>query len=63
MLNSSPSGGAFFKGGNDDGSRHQGLYFRNDHAVLIMANSSNGDAIFKPDFESISGKTLFPFDP
>ena len=61
-LYSSPFGDAFFKGGYDDGWRHQDLCFRNGNGLLIMTNSSNGDAIFKPVFESILGKTSFPFD-
>ena len=61
-LYSSPYGDAFFKGGYDDGWRHQGLSFRNGDGLLIMTNSSNGDGIFRPVFESILGKTSFPFD-
>jgi len=61
-LYSSPYGNAFFKGGYDDGWRHQGLCFSNGDGLLIMTNSSNGDGIFKPVFDSILGKTSFPFD-
>lgn len=61
-LYSSPYGDAFFKGGYDDGWRHQGLCFSNGDGLLIMTNSSNGDGIFKPVFDSILGKTSFPFD-
>lgn len=62
VLYSSPYGNAFFKGGHDDGWRHQGLCFSNGDGLLIMTNSSNGDGIFKPVFDSILGKTSFPFD-
>jgi CubicO group peptidase (beta-lactamase class C family) len=55
-------GNAFFKGGYDDGWRHQGLCFSNGTGILIMTNSSNGDTIFKPVFDSILGTTSFPFD-
>lgn len=61
-LYSSHYGDAFFKGGYDDGWRHQGLCFANGMGILIMTNSSNGDRIFKPLFDSILGKTSFPFD-
>ena len=61
-LYASPYGRAFFKGGYDDGWRHQGLCFDNGDGILIMTNSSNGDGIFKPVFDSILGKTSFPFD-
>ena len=61
-LYASPYGRAFFKGGYDDGWRHQGLCLDNGDGILIMTNSSNGDGIFKPVFDSILGKTSFPFD-
>ena len=61
-LYTSPYGNAFFKGGYDDGWRHQGLCFSNGDGLLIMTNSSNGDGIFKPVFDSILGKTSFPFN-
>ena len=62
LYTSPPYGKAFFKGGNDDGWRHQGLCFSNGDGLLIMTNSSNGDQIFKPLFDSILGETSFPFD-
>jgi hypothetical protein len=58
----SPYGSAFFKGGYDDGWRHQGICFSSGDGLLIMTNSSNGDGIFKPLFNSILGETSFPFD-
>jgi CubicO group peptidase (beta-lactamase class C family) len=58
----SPYGNAFFKGGYDDGWRHQGICFSNGDGLLIMTNSSNGNGIFEPLFDSILGKTLYPFD-
>jgi CubicO group peptidase (beta-lactamase class C family) len=61
-LYTSPYGNAFFKGGYDDGWRHQGICFSNGDGLLIMTNSSNGDGIFKPLFDSILGTTSFPFD-
>jgi CubicO group peptidase (beta-lactamase class C family) len=61
-LYTSPYGNAFFKGGYDDGWRHQGICFSNGDGLLIMTNSSNGDGIFKPLFDSILGRTSFPFD-
>ena len=61
-LYTSAYGNAFFKGGYDDGWRHQGICFSNGDGMLIMTNSSNGDGIFKPLFDSILGKTSFPFD-
>jgi hypothetical protein len=61
-LYTSPYGNVFFKGGYDDGWRHQGICFSNGDGLLIMTNSSNGDGIFKPLFESILGETSFPFD-
>jgi hypothetical protein len=48
-LYTSPYGNAFFKGGYDDGWRHQGICFSNGDGLLIMTNSSNGDGIFSPD--------------
>jgi CubicO group peptidase (beta-lactamase class C family) len=61
-LYSSPYGKAFFKGGYDDGWRHQGLCFSNGTGILIMTNSSNGDKLFKPLFDSLLGATSFPFN-
>ena len=61
-LYTSPYGNAFFKGGYDDGWRHQGICFSNGDGLLIMTNSSNGDGIFEPLFDSILGGTSFPFD-
>ena len=61
-LYTSPYGNAFFKGGYDDGWRHQGICFSNGDGLLIMTNSSNGDQIFKPLFGSILGNTSYPFD-
>ena len=61
-LYTSPYGNVFFKGGYDDGWWHQGICFSNGDGLLIMTNSSNGDGIFKPLFESILGETSFPFD-
>jgi CubicO group peptidase (beta-lactamase class C family) len=62
VLYTSPYGNAFFKGGSDEGWRHQGLCFSNGDGLLIMTNSSNGDQIFKPLFGSILGNTSYPFD-
>jgi len=61
-LYTSAYGNVFFKGGYDDGWRHQGLCFSNGDGLLIMTNSSNGDQIFKPLFDSILGNTSYPFD-
>jgi CubicO group peptidase (beta-lactamase class C family) len=61
-LYTSPNGNVFFKGGYDDGWRHQGICFSNGDGLLIMTNSSNGDGIFKPVFDSILGETSYPFD-
>jgi CubicO group peptidase (beta-lactamase class C family) len=61
-LYTSPYGNAFFKGGYDEGWRHQGICFSNGDGLLIMTNSSNGDQIFKPLFGSILGNTSYPFD-
>jgi CubicO group peptidase (beta-lactamase class C family) len=61
-LYTSAYGNVFFKGGYDDGWRHQGICFSNGDGLLIMTNSSNGDKIFKPLFDSILGNTSFPFD-
>jgi CubicO group peptidase (beta-lactamase class C family) len=61
-LYTSAYGNVFFKGGYDDGWRHQGISFSNGDGLLIMTNSSNGDQIFKPLFDSILGETSFPFD-
>ncbi|MGD0571022.1 MAG: serine hydrolase domain-containing protein [Candidatus Sulfotelmatobacter sp.] len=61
-LYTSPFGKAFFKGGHDDGWRHQGICFSNGSGLLIMTNSSNGDKLFKPLFDSLLGPTSFPFD-
>jgi len=61
-LYTSPYGNVFFKGGYDDGWRHQGICFSSGDGLLIMTNSSNGDQIFKPIFDSILGETSYPFD-
>ncbi|HZE08730.1 MAG TPA: serine hydrolase domain-containing protein, partial [Gemmatimonadaceae bacterium] len=60
-LYKSPAGPAFFKEGHDDGWRHLALLFENGDGILIMTNSSNGEAIFKPLIDSLLGPTAFPF--
>lgn len=61
-LYASPYGNAFFKGGYDDGWRHQGICFSKGDGLLILTNSSNGDGIFQPVFDALLGNTSFPFD-
>lgn len=60
-LYTSPYGKAFFKEGHDEGWRHLALCFENGTGILIMTNSSNGEAIFKPLIDSVLGATAFPF--
>lgn len=62
-LYSSPYGKAFFKEGHDEGWRNLALIFRErGDGILILANSSNGEGIFKPLVEALLGATGFPFD-
>jgi len=62
-LYSTPNGRAFFKEGHDEGWRHLALCFdQNGTGILIMTNSSNGEAIFKPLLEALLGSTYFPFN-
>lgn len=61
-LYNSPYGKAFFKEGHDEGWRHIAVCFENGSGILIMTNSSNGEAIFKPVIDSVLGATSFPFD-
>jgi CubicO group peptidase (beta-lactamase class C family) len=58
----SPYGPAFFKEGHDDGWRNLALCFRSGDGMLVMTNSSNGEAIFKPLVDALLGETAFPFE-
>ena len=62
-LYASPYGKAFFKEGHDEGWRHLALCFReHGDGILILTNSANGEAIFKPLIDSLLGPTDFPFE-
>jgi CubicO group peptidase (beta-lactamase class C family) len=61
-LYATPHHHAFFKEGHDEGWRHLALCFDNGTGILIMTNSSNGEAIFKPLIDALLGDTKFPFE-
>jgi CubicO group peptidase (beta-lactamase class C family) len=62
-LYSTPHSRAFFKEGHDEGWRHLALCFdQNGSGILVMTNSSNGEAIFKPLLDALLGPTYFPFN-
>lgn len=59
----SPQGKAFFKGGHDDGFRHYMIVFdKSKDGIIIMSNSSNGEAIFKDILETIQRNTFTPIE-
>ncbi len=58
----SPSGPAFFKEGNDDGTNNFALGFPGSGtAVVMLSNSARADRIFFPLVEELLGKTCLPW--
>jgi len=58
-----PYGKAFFKEGHDEGWRNYGVCFDKQKAgLLIMANSSNGEGIFKELIETLLRNTFTPIE-
>ena len=58
----SPSGPAFFKEGNDEGTNNFALGFRRSgDGILLLSNSSNGDKIFYPLVQRVFGRTCLPW--
>lgn len=58
----SPSGKAFFKEGHDDGWNNYAVVFDDKRtALLLMANSSNGESIFKALADALLGPTCMPW--
>ncbi|HEY0252313.1 MAG TPA: serine hydrolase domain-containing protein [Kofleriaceae bacterium] len=55
-----PFGRAFFKGGHDDGWRHYFVGFANGSGLLVMTNSSNGEAIYQALLEQVLGNPYTP---
>ena len=55
-------GRAFFKGGNDDGTRNLALCVRNGReCVLLLSNSSNAEGIFAALVNATLGETCLPW--
>jgi len=57
-----PHGHAFFKEGNDDGWRHYVVGFDGGSGLLIMTNSSLGDAIYQALIETLLANYLTPIE-
>jgi CubicO group peptidase (beta-lactamase class C family) len=57
-----PLGRAFFKAGHDDGWRHYAVGFANGSGLLIMTNSSNGEAMYRELLEQILGNPYTPIE-
>lgn len=57
-----PYGKAFFKAGHDDGWRHYAVGFANGSGLLIMTNSSNGEAIYRALLEQVLGNRFTPME-
>lgn len=61
-LFTSPFGPAWFKEGHDDGWNNYAVSFeRGRSALLLMANSSNGEGIFKYLADALLGETCLPW--
>ena len=61
-LFTSPYGPAYFKEGHDDGWNNYAVSFETGRsALLIMANSSNGEGIFKYLADELLGETCLPW--
>lgn len=57
-----PRGRAFFKGGNDDGTRNLALCVRDGReCVLLLGNSSNAEGIFAALVRDTLGETCLPW--
>jgi len=57
-----PQGRAFFKGGNDDGTRNLALCVRDGRqCVLLLGNSSNAEGIFAALVRDTLGQTCLPW--
>ncbi|GDX40532.1 hypothetical protein LBMAG21_08240 [Armatimonadota bacterium] len=57
-----PYGKAYFKEGHDDGWENHVVAFPNKKiALVLMANSSNGDSIFKELLETLIGDKFTPW--
>ncbi|WP_158501595.1 serine hydrolase [Vitiosangium sp. GDMCC 1.1324] len=58
----SPHGKAYFKEGHEDGWRNYAVSFdQGRHALLLLANSSNGDSLFKYLVDALLGPTCMPW--
>ncbi len=61
-LFTSPHGRAYFKEGHDDGWNNYAVTFEERRiALLLMANSSNGESIFKYLVDALLGETCMPW--
>jgi CubicO group peptidase (beta-lactamase class C family) len=61
-LFTSPHGRAYFKEGHDDGWNNYAVTFaERQSALLLMANSSNGESIFKYLADALLGETCMPW--
>jgi CubicO group peptidase (beta-lactamase class C family) len=57
-----PYGKAYFKEGHDDGWENHSVVFADKKiAIVLMANSSNGDSIFKELLETLTGDRYTPW--
>jgi CubicO group peptidase (beta-lactamase class C family) len=57
-----PYGKAYFKEGHDDGWENHSVVFADKKiAIVLMANSSNGDSIFKELLERLAGDRYTPW--
>lgn len=62
ILQRTSHGPAIFKEGHDDGWEHYSIcYPRSKSAVIVMTNTSNGESIFKPLLELVTGDSSLPW--
>jgi CubicO group peptidase (beta-lactamase class C family) len=62
-LYSTPYGRAFFKEGHDEGWRHYTVVFSKPGlGMVMMTNSSNGEAIYKELLETVMGNGFTPIE-
>jgi CubicO group peptidase (beta-lactamase class C family) len=63
LLTKTPFGPAFFKEGHGDGAQNYMICFeRRRQCMIILTNSDNGEAAFRPLLERILGNTVTPWE-
>jgi CubicO group peptidase (beta-lactamase class C family) len=63
LLTKTPFGPAFFKEGHGDGAQNYMICFaRRQACMILLTNSDNGEAAFRPLLETIFGDTVTPWE-